>query len=167
MSAYGDTPRMVRVWTPGSDHSSDLAEVNATWAGLTDQLGTPVLPRGTPQRARLGTRIGVLTTRQAELSSMPTQPAGWTYEPTDDLVKGWWTSAILEERHVWPRSLRIRVVWRSQSEAPDPSSMTSRCQAASGRLTSKVAPLVGVRFAPDVSDVAVARQRTPTKGPSA
>ncbi|SHW64349.1 phage Integrase [Mycobacteroides abscessus subsp. abscessus] len=116
MSAFGDMPRMVRVWSPGSDHSPELAEVNATLADLTDQLGTPAFRRGTPQRARLDARIEALTTRQAELSSKPTHPAGWTYEPTDDLVKDWWASASIEERNVWLRQMGFRVVWRSHSE---------------------------------------------------
>ncbi|ETB33770.1 recombinase family protein [Mycobacterium avium] len=116
LRAFGDMPRMVRVWSSGSDHSSELGEVNATLADLTDQVGTPAFRRGTPQRARLDARIEALTTRQDELSAAPSQPSGWTYEPTDDLVKDWWASASIEERNVWLRQMGFRVVWRSHSE---------------------------------------------------
>lgn len=116
MHAFGFHPRMVRVWSPGSDSSSDLAEVNAALADLTDQLGTPAFRRGTPQRARLDAKIDALATRQAELSSKPTQLAGWAYEATDELVIEWWATATNEERNVWLRQMDIRVQWRSHSE---------------------------------------------------
>lgn len=116
LSAFGDMPRMVRVWSSGSDHTSELAEVNDTLADLAESLGTPGFRRGTPQRAKLDARIAALSERQAELSSKASEPAGWTYEATDELVKEWWNDATTEERNIWLRSLGIRVVWSSHSE---------------------------------------------------
>lgn len=116
LSAFGDMPRMIRVWSPGSDHSSELDEVNASLADLVDSLGAPAFRRGTPQRAKLDARIEALSARQDELSSLAAQPAGWTYESTGTLVKDWWASSSLEERNVWLRQMGFRVVWASHSE---------------------------------------------------
>lgn len=116
LSAFGDMPRMVRVWSPGSDHTSELEEVNTALADVVDLLGTPAFRRGTPQRAKLDARVEALTARQAELSSTPTQPAGWRFEPTDQTVKDWWDAASLEEKNVWLRTMGFRVVWTSHSE---------------------------------------------------
>jgi site-specific DNA recombinase len=72
----------------GSDHPAELAELDATLADLTDQLGTGVFTRGTPQRARLDARIAALAARQAELSAEAVKPAGWTWKGHRPEVRG-------------------------------------------------------------------------------
>lgn len=112
----GSFERRQRVWFPGEDHSSELQEVNDLLADLTDQIGVGQFKRGTPQRARLDQRIAALTTRQAELSASPTEPAGWRYEPTGELFSEWWDASDTEARNVWLRQMGFRAVWRSHSE---------------------------------------------------
>jgi site-specific DNA recombinase len=107
----GDSERLERVWDSGSDHSAELADIDATLADLTDQLGTGVFARGTPQRARLDARIAALAARQAELSADAVKPAGWTWKPTGELFRAWWASQGVQERNIWLRSMNVRITW--------------------------------------------------------
>lgn len=69
----------------GNDYTDELGEIDELLPDLTDQLGASMFKRGIPQRDRLDARIQSLTTRQAELSSTSSEPAGWRYEPTGEL----------------------------------------------------------------------------------
>ena len=95
----------------GSDHSVELAEIDAMLADLTDQLGTGVFTRGTPQRARLDSRIAALAARQTELSADAVKPAGWTWEPTGEKFGDWWARQDVTARNVWLRSMNVRLTF--------------------------------------------------------
>jgi site-specific DNA recombinase len=112
----GPLERRQRVWFAGNDHTSELDEVNEVLADLTDQIGTGVFKRGTPQRAKLDQRIAALSERQAELASTPGEPAGWRFEPTGELFSDWWEAQDTEGRNVWLRQMNFRVVWTSHTE---------------------------------------------------
>jgi site-specific DNA recombinase len=107
----GDSERLDRVWDSGSDHSAELAEIDAMLADLTDQLGTGVFTRGTPQRARLDSRIAALAARQTELSAEAVKPAGWTWEPTGEKFGDWWARQDITARNVWLRSMGVRLTF--------------------------------------------------------
>ncbi|WP_124712547.1 hypothetical protein [Mycolicibacterium nivoides] len=112
----GPLERRQRVRFSGKDHTDELAEVNELLADLTDQLGTGMFKRGTPQRAKLDHRTAALSERQAELSSTPSEPAGWRYEPTGEIFADWWEAQDTEARNVWLRQINFRVVWKSHTE---------------------------------------------------
>lgn len=116
LANMGPLERRQRVWFSGNDHTDEVAEVNELLADLTDQLGTGVFKRGTPQRAKLDHRIAALSERQAELSSTPSEPAGWRYEPTGEIFADWWEAQDTEARNVWLRQMNFRVVWKSHTE---------------------------------------------------
>jgi site-specific DNA recombinase len=116
LANLGPFERHTRVWFSGNDHTDELSDVNETLADLTDQLGTGMFKRGTPQRAKLDRRIAALSGRQAELSSTPSEPAGWRYEPTGELFSDWWEAQDTEARNVWLRQMNFRVVWKSHTE---------------------------------------------------
>ncbi len=116
MSMGVNTEMRRRVWFSGNDHTDELGEINDLLSDLTDQLGTGMFKRGTPQRDRLDARIQSLTARQAELSSAPGEPAGWRYEPTGDLFGEWWEAQDTEAKNVWLRQMNFRVVWKSHTE---------------------------------------------------
>ncbi|WP_445163219.1 recombinase family protein [Mycobacterium sp. Dal123C01] len=111
----GSMERRQRVWFSGNDYTDELTEVNELLADLADQLGMGTFKRGTPQRARLDQRIAALSARQAELSSTPSEPAGWRYEPTGELFSEWWESQDTEARNIWLRQMDFRVVWKSSA----------------------------------------------------
>ncbi|MCV7346986.1 recombinase family protein [Mycolicibacterium rhodesiae] len=112
----GPLERRRRVWFAGNDHTDELAEVNSALEDLTDQLGVGVFKRGTPQRAKLDQRIAALSARQAELSSVPSQPAGWRYEPTGELFSDWWNDQDDEAKNIWLRQSGFRYEWSSHSD---------------------------------------------------
>ncbi|OBI24750.1 recombinase family protein [Mycolicibacter sinensis] len=112
----GPLERKRRVWFAGHDTTDELAEVNELLADLTDQIGVGMFKRGTPQRAKLDQRIAALTTRQAELSSVPAQPAGWRYEPTGELFSDWWNEQNDEAKNIWLRQSGFRYEWSSHSD---------------------------------------------------
>ncbi len=70
--------RMERVWDAGSDHSVELAEVNAELDGAAAYVGTPAFRKGTPQGLKLEARIDALAARQAALSAEVVRPAVWS-----------------------------------------------------------------------------------------
>ncbi|WP_336819489.1 recombinase family protein [Gordonia sp. MMO-8] len=112
----GPLERRRRVWFAGTDHGSELDEINEVLADLTDQLGTGAFKRGTPQRAKLDQRIAALVERQGELSAQPSEPAGWRYEPTGELFSDWWAEQDTEAKNVWLRQMNFRVEWKSHTE---------------------------------------------------
>lgn len=107
----GDSERVERVWDSGSDYSAELAQIDSTLDDLTDQLGTGVFTRGTPQRARLDARIAALAARQAELSAEAVKPAGWTWQPTGEKFADWWDAQDVTGRNVWLRSMNVRLTF--------------------------------------------------------
>ncbi len=84
----GKSERLERVWDSGSDHSAELAEVDATLSDLVGLLGLGEFRAGTPQRVKLNHRITELAARQEELSGRALKPAGWTWEPTGEKFGG-------------------------------------------------------------------------------
>jgi len=105
----GESERLERVWDSGSDHSTELAEIDAELVDLTGQLGTPEFKAGTPQRIRLNQRISELAGRQAQLSAEAVTPAGWTWEPTGEKFSDWWARQDTSGRNVWLRSMGVRL----------------------------------------------------------
>ncbi|BBX06399.1 hypothetical protein MAIC_12020 [Mycolicibacterium aichiense] len=111
----GPLERRRRVWFAGNDHTDELSEVNSVLEDLTDQLGVGVFKQGTPQRTKLDQRIAALSARQAELSSVPSQPAGWRFEPTGELFSDWWNDQDDEAENIWLRQSGFRYEWSSHS----------------------------------------------------
>ncbi|WP_457171543.1 recombinase family protein [Mycobacteroides abscessus] len=111
----GPLERRTRVWFAGNDHTDELREVNDALLDLTDLLGTPAFRRGTEQRARLDKRLQALSARQAELSSTPSEPAGWRYESTGELFSDWWESQDDEAKNIWLRQMGFKWEWSSHS----------------------------------------------------
>lgn len=111
MFQLGDKYRRDRVWDAGSDHSAELVEIEDTLTDLTDQLGTGAFRKGTPQRERLDARIADLAQRQAQLTTLVTRPAGWTWVPTEEPFRDWWDSQTIEQRNVWLRQMEVRMTW--------------------------------------------------------
>jgi site-specific DNA recombinase len=109
LGMLGESERLERVWDSGSDHSAELAEVDATLTDLVDLLGSGDFRQGTPQRARLSQRISELATRQEELSRQTVKTSGWTWEPTGELFGSWWASQGVQERNRWLRSMDVRL----------------------------------------------------------
>lgn len=147
LGLLGESERLERVWDSGSDHSAELVEVENTLADLTDQLGTGVFTRGTPQRARLDTRIAVLAARQAELSTETVKPSGWTWQPTGETFGDWWARQDVTAQNVWLRSMGVRLDY--VCSAPD-----------NGRI--------GIdRVNLDLGDLATLTEQLNTTGPAA
>ncbi|WP_141682012.1 recombinase family protein, partial [Mycobacterium malmoense] len=116
LGMLGASERLVRVWDSGSDHSAELAEVDAELVDLTSQLGTPAFRAGTPQRIKLNQRISELATRQAELSAKEIEPAGWTWQGTGELFSEWWERQDVTTRNVWLRSMNVRLEFWCSSD---------------------------------------------------
>lgn len=114
LQLLGNSERLERVWDSGSDHSVELAELDATLSDLTDQLGIGVFTRGTPQRARLDARIATLAARQAELSAEAVKPSGWTWKGTGQKFSDWWEAQDVTARNVWLRSMNVRLTFDRQ-----------------------------------------------------
>jgi len=111
LNDFGHIDRPERVWDSGSDHSSELAEVNDMLTDLTGLLGSGDYRAGTPQRLALNQRISGPAARQSELSAATVKPAGWTWQPTNEKFSEWWERQDTEARNVWLRSIGIRVTF--------------------------------------------------------
>ncbi|GBG36845.1 recombinase family protein [Mycobacterium montefiorense] len=105
----GKSERQERVWDMGTDHSVELADIDATLVDLASQLGTVAFRTGTPQRAALDERIANLSARQAELSERAVKPAGWMWKPTGGTFGDWWDRQDVEGRNIWLRSMNVRL----------------------------------------------------------
>ncbi|MCA4733644.1 recombinase family protein [Mycobacterium avium subsp. hominissuis] len=111
----GDSERLERVWSQGSDNSDELAELNELLEDLTDQLGTGMFKRGTPERARLDDRIRQAATRRDELASEPQKPSGWTWESTGEVFGPWWAQQDVATKNGWLRAAGVRVEFDHES----------------------------------------------------
>lgn len=109
LGILGDSERLERVWAQGSDTSDELAEIDELLTDLTDQLGTGLFKRGTPQRQRLEERIQQADARRAELAAQPSKPSGWQWTSTGELFGPWWAAQEVADRNAWLRSVGIRV----------------------------------------------------------
>jgi site-specific DNA recombinase len=105
----GESERLERVWDSGSDHSAELAEIDATLEDLVSLLGSGEFRAGTPQRVRLNQRLTELAARQAELSAEAVKPAGWTWEPTGERFSDWWGRQDVTRRNTWLREMNVRL----------------------------------------------------------
>ncbi|BDY27544.1 recombinase family protein [Mycolicibacterium mageritense] len=115
LDMYGDSERMARVWDAGSDHSAELAEIDARLTDLVSLLGTGPFKPGTPQRTALDGQIEALAARQAELSTETVRAAGWRWEPTGELFGDWWELQNTTERNVWLRSMNVRFTFDNRN----------------------------------------------------
>ncbi|MFE6923974.1 recombinase family protein [Nocardia sp. NPDC057663] len=109
LGVLGDSERLARHWDSGSDHTAELADINATLVDLVGQLGTGVYRAGTPQRAALDASIAARAKRQEELSREAVKPAGWTWKPTGEKFSDWWERQDTEARNIWLRTMKVRV----------------------------------------------------------
>jgi site-specific DNA recombinase len=109
LGMLGTSEHLERVWDSGSDHSTELTEINDTLTDLTGLLGSGPYRAGTPQRIRLDERIKELAARQAALSAETVKQAGWTLRPTGEKFADWWNRQDTTARNVWLRSYNIRV----------------------------------------------------------
>jgi len=108
LGLLASSERMERVWEAGSDHSDELAELNATLVDLTNQLGSGVFKPGTPQRHRLDANIGALVARQEALQAEVVRPAGWVWQGTGQNFGEWWGLQDTASKNRW---LQSRDVW--------------------------------------------------------
>lgn len=112
----GPLERQRRVWFAGNDNADELSEVNAALVDLAESIGVGQFKRGTPQRAKLDQRIEALTTRQSELASVRSQPAGWRFEPTGEVFADWWGEQDDEGKNIWLRQSGFRYEWASHAD---------------------------------------------------
>lgn len=117
LELLGDSERLTRVWDSGSDHSAELAEVDAALVDLTSLLGSGDYRAGTPQRIALNKRISELAARQAELSTETVKPAGWVMQPTGERFGDWWERQDTEGHNLWLRQWKIRATFNNPAGA--------------------------------------------------
>lgn len=109
LGVLGKAERKTKVWNPGSDNSSELAEINAELVDVTGLIGTPAYRAGTPQRVALDARITALSERQAHLSAQAVVPAGWDWKPTGEQFGEWWERQDNIGKNQWLRSMNFAV----------------------------------------------------------
>ncbi|WP_328589431.1 recombinase family protein [Mycolicibacter terrae] len=80
LKMLGGRERLERVWDSGSDHSAELAEIDAELVDVTALIGSPAYRAGTPQRAALDARIEALAARQEALSAEACEACGLDVE---------------------------------------------------------------------------------------
>ncbi|MGL6235706.1 MAG: recombinase family protein [Segniliparus sp.] len=119
LDLFGDSERRERTWDAGSDHSTELADIDATLADLTDQLGSAAFRKGTPQRDRLDQRITALAGRQTELASRAVRPSGWTWTPTGEKFADWWENQDVKAKNEWLRSTGVRLTFKNTTGAAE------------------------------------------------
>ncbi|ORB49409.1 recombinase family protein [Mycobacteroides saopaulense] len=117
LGLLGNSERQERVWDTGSDHSVELAELDAVLADLTSLLGTSVYRAGTPQRAQLDSQIAGYAARHDELSKLTVRPAGWTWQPTGQVFSDWWEQQEIEGKNIWLREMEIRLTFDKSAGA--------------------------------------------------
>ena len=108
LGLLGESERMVREWSAGSDNSVELEDINGRLIDLTEQLTSGLFPPGTPQRQKLNENMQSLVARQASLSTEKVTPSGWTWVPTGVLFRDWWNAQDAVSRNVWLRSMGVR-----------------------------------------------------------
>ncbi|SHQ36106.1 phague integrase [Mycobacteroides abscessus subsp. bolletii] len=118
LDLLGDSEKLERVWDVGSDHSTEIADVDSTLTDLTGLLGTSSYKPGTAQRATLDARIAALAARQSDLAALTFRPAGWKWEPTGESFPDWWDQQDTERRNAWLRTMGVRVTFVSATGVP-------------------------------------------------
>ena len=76
---------------------------------LVNQLGTGPFKAGTPQRKQLDARIVELTKLQDALSTTPTTPSGWRWEPTGEKFADWWSRQDNEGKNAYLRRMGVTI----------------------------------------------------------
>lgn len=109
MGLLGNAERLERVWDSGSDHSAELADINAALVDLTGLLSTGAYKPGTPQRVALNKQIETLAARQAALSAEEVKPAGWVWQPTGEKFSDWWERQDITSQNMWLGSMGVRL----------------------------------------------------------
>ncbi len=90
LDLLGDSERLERERDSGSDHSAELADIDATLTVLADLIGTGVFRAGTPQREEVNRRIEAYAKRRDELAAEQVKPAGWRWKGTGETFGDWW-----------------------------------------------------------------------------
>jgi len=132
--------RMERAWDAGSDHSVELADIDSTLADLVGLIGTDVYRAGSPQRVALDERIAGLAARQEVLAAEEVRPAGWTWQPTDELFSDWWAEQDVKAKNIWLRSMGVRVEFdreQKRFDFGDIEALTERTTGGRGAAAYK------------------------------
>ncbi len=109
LGLIGSSERKEKVWHPGSDHSAELAEINAELVDLTGLIGSPAYRTGSPQRTALDARIEALASRQEQLERQEVTQAGWDWVGTGEVFGEWWAGLDKAEKCQWLRSMNVTV----------------------------------------------------------
>jgi site-specific DNA recombinase len=95
LSAYGEQPRMRKVFVPGEDHTAELERVKAAIERLRDDREAGDYD-GDEDGYR--SRMDRLRVNRDRLAAMPHRPDGWMLEDTGEKWADWWRSADEKER---------------------------------------------------------------------
>lgn len=115
---FGGFERRDRKWSPGNDHSAELADLTALLNDLTGLLGTGAFAAGTPQRKTLDERINGYAARYAELSAQAVKPPGWEWIPTGERFSDWWSELDTAGKNAYLRSMNVTVTFDRKTVNP-------------------------------------------------
>ncbi|WP_439377815.1 recombinase family protein [Amycolatopsis lexingtonensis] len=145
---FGDVPMMRKVYDPGEDHATELAEVEAELADVAGLIGTGPFRSG-PARAKLEARAEALEARRQALAAVEYRPAGYRFEPTGQTFREHWDSLTPQGRNLFLRDHDVRAEFRQTAgEAPEnritfgdfPELVRALNPEAAGRATVEMSP---------------------------
>jgi site-specific DNA recombinase len=113
LGLLGDRPHVVKVFQPGTDHTTELAEIDARLESLSEAVTR--FPAGSPALNNLLTQVDTLSARRVELASLPVKSAGYRYEPTGQTFREFWESLDITERNDWLRANDIQVIYTKRT----------------------------------------------------
>lgn len=109
LDAIGDLDVTRRVFVPGDDAATELADVEDRMAALRDDRAAG-LYRGEKGTAEFREMYSALERRRAELAGRQARPDGWEYVPTGQTYRQKWEGTDgLEARHRLLASTGVRV----------------------------------------------------------
>lgn len=142
LDLLGDSERLERVWDSGSDHSEELAEIEAQLSDITGLIGTGPYKAGTSLRAQLDARIADLTTRYEALSAEAVRPSGWSWVGTGELFSTWWENQDVEAQNIWLRRMGVKLSYVAVSNGePSPRVRVVEADIDLGELENYLAEL--------------------------
>lgn len=115
----GSAERRIKEWVPGSDASTELAEIDAELVDITGLIGSPAYRVGSPQRTALDARIAGLVARQDQLRTQPAVPARFEWVGTGQMFDAWWSDQDYVVRNLWLRDMQVRVTYSPDGLAVD------------------------------------------------
>lgn len=108
---FGDMQMAERIYDPGDDPASELAEIDAELADIGGLIGTGPFRSG-PARDKLVARAEALDARKSELEARPYRPAGYRYAPTGVTFREHWNSLDVQARNLFLRDHHVRLDWK-------------------------------------------------------